>query len=946
MNDVHNIWIELRNELLNTMQSLCEMILQREQAANLSNHTPEPSRRFNSICYDDDDDDDDEESTIPLNEIVSQIPSSIAITPVLLTMEHEESFVMEDEDLHTILEKESDEFIKSSVEDLVSIPRESVDTSNGDKECDWPFCDNFVIFSNPLFDYISSDVNPLFNEVLEDIETKDSYVPNLDEPAFLVTPLFDANEDECFDPGGDIDEIDAFLDTDVSMNIEDDYHDSEGDIIYLESLLINDTISNFPPESCGKDAHIGYNYPSKVLVISNSEPCKDQTIDELPQTLPSFHPTFHSEAESPFTLDSTPTYVDESPNVFNPPPQPFVYPCEFCGNDAYYCHYCTPQASFIYPEPCYNQDFNFPQDFQNVLQQYPCCDDCGVTHEAYQCQPINEVYSYGQNSCYDSTSIGFDQSQPQQYFVNHPIFNAHNDYLDSQIQLNSTLAKLTEQMTSFTSFCEMACQFVQKKQEEKQLEEERATKAQNWKLPVCFDDDDDKERSNSLKDNIIFELPPCSAITPNELVLSTEEPDNSLSMGDEHLYTIPVTESDEVIKSSVEDLIPIPSESEGIPDHMCDVPFHDNSPLLDVSKDQFKDFFESNDELSSTDDDSFSIDKIDYVEASPLDSELISSEVMEIVIPEVGGIDDDILHENLSNVNHLFAKLKASNENPIPFYDPIISGTPLTLTPSGESDFFLEGDILLFEAFLNDDHSFDFKTKSSSTSLNSLLEETNNFDNSLPEFTTFSNVLFDAEYESDSSDDQSCSDEDVLEKIVSKPLFEEEIIPMKIDQHPDNAESDLMESLRSSLLISSKIDSLLDEFASELALLKLIPLGIDETDCDFEEDIRLIKKLLYDNSSPRLPKEFVYANSDAEIESFSPSPILVKDSDSLMKEIDLFCTPDYPMPPGIEDDDYDSERDILIRKDLPSNNTLSFAEKESFHFDIPSFSRPPAKPPD
>nr|GFD06094.1 hypothetical protein [Tanacetum cinerariifolium] len=80
--------------------------------------------------------------------------------------------------------------------------------------------------------------------------------------------------------------------------------------------------------------------------------------------------------------------------------------------------------------------------------------------------------------------------------------------------------------------------------------------------------------------------------------------------------------------------------------------------------------------------------------------------------------------------------------------------------------------------------------------------------------------------------------------------------------------------------------------------------------------------------------------------SFSPSHILVKDSDSLMEEIDLFCTPDYPMSPGIVDKDYDSERDILIRKDLPSNNSLSFAEKESFYFDIPLFSRPPAKPPD
>nr|GEZ43443.1 hypothetical protein [Tanacetum cinerariifolium] len=431
--------------------------------------------------------------------------------------------------------------------------------------------------------------------------------------------------------------------------------------------------------------------------------------------------------------------------------------------------------------------------------------------------------------------------------------------------------------------------------------------------------------------------------------------------GDEHLDTIPATESDEFIKFSVENLIPIPSESEGIPKHMCDVPFHDNSPPLDVSKDQFKDFFDSNDESSSTGDASFSIDKINYVEASPPDSELVSSEVMEIVIPELGGIDDDILlkinddilREKLLNVTLLFAKIEALNDNPTPFYDPIVFGTPPTLTPFGESDLFLEedeptssqfpqsyldpeGDKLILEAFLNDDHSSDFKTKSSSTSLNSLLEETNTFDNSLPESDT---LCFDVEEISSGStttrsdislpeyeasyDDQSFSDEDVSKKIFSKPLFEEEIIPMKIDPHPDNAESDLIESLRthdSSLIISSKIDSFFDEFADELALLKSIPPRIDETDCDPEEDIRLIERLLYDNSSPRPPKEFVSANSDAEIESFSPSPI--------------------------PDDDYDSERDILILEDLPSNDTLLIPETDSFHFDIPSFSRPPAKPPD
>nr|GEY30143.1 hypothetical protein [Tanacetum cinerariifolium] len=95
---------------------------------------------------------------------------------------------------------------------------------------------------------------------------------------------------------------------------------------------------------------------------------------------------------------------------------------------------------------------------------------------------------------------------------------------------------------------------------------------------------------------------------------------------------------------------------------MCDVPIHDNSLPFDVLNDQSEDFSKSNEEFSSIHDDSFSIDNIDYVEASPPDSELVSSEVMEIVISE---------------------------------------------------------------------------TKSSSTSLNSLMEETNTFDNSLPKFETF-----------------------------------------------------------------------------------------------------------------------------------------------------------------------------------------------------------------
>nr|GFA13933.1 hypothetical protein [Tanacetum cinerariifolium] len=90
---------------------------------------------------------------------------------------------------------------------------------------------------------------------------------------------------------------------------------------------------------------------------------------------------------------------------------------------------------------------------------------------------MNHDYYHEQNPCYDSTSIGFDQSQPQQYTLNHHIFNAHNDYLDSPKKLTITLTNVTEQMTSLNSMCELACQIVQKKLEEKQLEEEQAAKA-------------------------------------------------------------------------------------------------------------------------------------------------------------------------------------------------------------------------------------------------------------------------------------------------------------------------------------------------------------------------------------------------------------------------------------------------------------------------------------
>nr|GEZ39538.1 hypothetical protein [Tanacetum cinerariifolium] len=288
--------------------------------------------------------------------------------------------------------------------------------------------------------------------------------------------------------------------------------------------------------------------------------------------------------------------------------------------------------------------------------------------------------------------------------------------------------------------CDMVGQYIQKKEEEKQIEEEQTVKTRYWKIPVCYDDDEDYT-----------------------IALTHKKPNNSLSMGEEHLDTILETKSDEFIKSSVENLVPNPSEFEGEPE--CDVP---------------------------------------------------ACEV----------------------------------------------------------------------------------------------------------FTTFSNIVFDADYDFSSSDDQSFSDEDILKEIYSNPRFDEEIISMKIDPHHFNAKSDLIESLlnHDSPIISSssKIDSIFDEFVGELTLLKSIPSGINETDCDIEAEIYLTRRLLYDNSSPHPLEEFISKNSDITIESFSPFPIPVEDSESLMEEIDLSFTPDNSMPPGIEEDDYDSERDMKWIEKSPS----------------------------
>nr|GEZ83282.1 hypothetical protein [Tanacetum cinerariifolium] len=327
-------------------------------------------------------------------------------------------------------------------------------------------------------------------------------------------------------------------------------------------------------ESCGNGAYYGYNCPLKVPVISNLKPCHNQNVDELPQTLPSFYLTCYSEDENSFAHDSTPNFINDSPNVFNPPPQPLTDSYEFCKNDAHFSQDCPPQVSFIYnPEPT-------PKVLLLAWDR------------------VSKI----------KNAFGNKQYKPK-------------DMQELILKLFNDVQNIHEELAEYINTA-------------------------SWNRPAFYNYDDDDDEDYTI-------------------AITLEEPVDSLIIEDDHLDTILATESDEVIKSSVEDLVTIPSESEGIPDNTCDVNFHDNSTPLDVSKDQFEEFSDSNDDSTSIDDDYYSIDNIDYVEASPPHYELVSLREVKDFYPKDGKIEDDILQTSSGSTT-------IHDDNSLPKYDSFL----------------------------------------------------------------------------------------------------------------------------------------------------------------------------------------------------------------------------------------------------------------------------------
>ncbi|GJT52321.1 hypothetical protein Tco_0978478 [Tanacetum coccineum] len=285
-------------------------------------------------------------------------------------------------------------------------------------------------------------------------------------------------------------------------------------------------------------------------------------------------------------------------------------------------------------------------------------------------------------------------------------------------------------MEQMTSICDMVGQIMQKKEEERRIAEDQATKDRYWKIPICYDDDEDYT----------------IAITP---VLSTKEPVDFLIMEDEHLDTIPATESDKVIKSSVEELVLIPT-------------FKYHSEIV----------VNSNDDDTSSDDNDF--EGIKYVEASPPDLKIVSLEEVnnvdqekeEFDLENILQIQDVILREKLLNINRLIGKIKSLNDNST--HNCVLKSPSLFPIPDSNS-FFEKSDTSLS---YSDNSLPEFESFSDHTEETSSGSTTTHANNSLPEYDSFH---FEIE------PDQGGLTSVVMEDILGEPRVH---VPNVLPTHP------------------------------------------------------------------------------------------------------------------------------------------------------------------
>ncbi|GJT20749.1 hypothetical protein Tco_0890686 [Tanacetum coccineum] len=333
--------------------------------------------------------------------------------------------------------------------------------------------------------------------------------------------------------------------------------------------------------------------------------------------------------------------------------------CELCGNDADYGYDCPLHVLFVYDQdPSYNQDFdNFPQTSPNFQQQYLCYENCRGPHETFQCQPLNQNF-YEPNHWYNSNSFSFDQFQLPQFPVIHqPPQATSTEMLQARENLMNTikaflkendhippkekcmaLALAEERFLKLKQILEEGLNHPEKIQELMlkllndlkilngiQLKkEEQAAKicTPYWKC-LIFDDDDDEEYTIQVRE--YYKNSPV-AITPDFSIT------DSLIMEDVHLDTISETESNKEYESSVEDLNLTPSESEDLSEDLSDIESECDVPVCDDFMTSSNPLFDSYDDSTSSDDESFSDEDVPKenfkIYSKPLfDEEIISTKI-------------------------------------------------------------------------------------------------------------------------------------------------------------------------------------------------------------------------------------------------------------------------------------------------------------------------------
>nr|GEV95368.1 putative reverse transcriptase domain-containing protein [Tanacetum cinerariifolium] len=338
----------------------------------------------------------------------------------------------------------------------------------------------------------------------------------------------------------------------------------------------------------------------------------------------------------------------------------------------------------------------------------------------------------------------------------------------------------------------------------------------SWNHPTFYDNDE--EHSIQYKEYLENSS---NAITP---VLPTEEPEYSLSMGYEHLSTIPETKSDEIIKSSVEKLVQVLREYEVTfnNESKCDIPVCEDSSTFDVCEDHYEILSDFNNDDISSDDDAF--EDIEYVEASLPDSEFVSLEGENVVYQEekefdledILQIQDVILRDKLLSINRLIADIEFLNDNPTPDHVLKSSSSFPILEKFDNSLSYSDNSLSEFETF--SDHTEE--TRSGSTTAHA--------NNSLPKYDS---ICF--EIEPDQGRLTSVFKKDISDNSINNPLLEE-----------------------------------VDLF---LASDNSIPSGIENLNYDSEGDIYFLEELLV-NDSISLPKN-ESSNFDHHGDSSFPRPL-------------------------------------------------------------------------